>query len=178
MGFIMYKHHTLEEKKEIIRLHESGTSMVELMKRFHVRDHFLYILFGRYEKYGMSGLEKYKERVVTDELKRLVIEEYEKDILPLWRICVKYDVSFTSVCRWVHQYKHCGYEGLLRHGPRGRPRKEMGRPRKKDPQTELEKLQARVRWLEAENALLKKAKALMEEEESRQHGSGHRPSMH
>ena len=152
----MYIHHTLEEKKEIIRLHESGASMVELMKRFHVRDHYLYILFGRYEKYGLSGLEKYKERVVTDELKQLVIEEYEKDILPLWRICVEYDVSFTSVCRWVHQYKHGGYEGLLRHGPRGRPRKEMGRPRKKNPQTELEKLQARVRWLEAENALLKK----------------------
>ena len=178
MGFIMYIHHTLEEKKEIIRLHESGASMVELMKRFHVRDHYLYILFGRYEKYGLSGLEKYKERVVTDELKRLVIEEYEKDILPLWRICVEYDVSFTSVCRWVHQYKHGGYEGLLRHGPRGRPRKEMGRPRKKDPQTELEKLQARVRWLEAENALLKKAKALMEKEDSRLHGSGHKPSMH
>jgi cell division protein FtsB len=54
----------------------------------------------------------------------------------------------------------------------------MGRPKKKEAQTELEKLQARVRWLEAENALLKKAKALMEEEESRRHGSGHRPSRH
>ena len=54
----------------------------------------------------------------------------------------------------------------------------MGRPRKKEPQTELEKLQARVRRLEAENALLKKAKALMEEEESRLHGFGHRPSKH
>ena len=78
MGFIMYIHHTLEEKKEIIRLHESGASMVELMKRFHVRDHYLYILFGRYEKHDLSGLEKYKERVVTDVLKQLVIEEMKK----------------------------------------------------------------------------------------------------
>jgi cell division protein FtsB len=54
----------------------------------------------------------------------------------------------------------------------------MGRLRKKEPQTELEKLQARVHWLEAENALLKKAKALMEEEESRQRGSGRRSSRH
>jgi hypothetical protein len=54
----------------------------------------------------------------------------------------------------------------------------MGRPKKKEPQTELERLQARVRWLEAENALLKKAKALMEEEESRQKGSGQKPSNH
>ena len=176
----MYIHHSLEEKKEIIRLHESGASMCELMKHFHVRDHYLYILFGRYEKYGMDGLEKFKERCVTNTLKQSVIEEYEKDCLPLWRICVEYDVSFASVCRWVRQYKHGGYEELLRHGPRGRPRKDMGRPKKKEkePETELEKLQARVRWLEAENALLKKAKALMEEEESRLRGSGHRPSRH
>lgn len=54
----------------------------------------------------------------------------------------------------------------------------MGRPKKEEPETELEKLQTRVRRLEAENALLKKAKALMEEEESGQRGSGHRPSRH
>ena len=152
--------------------------MSELMKRYHVRDHYLYILFGRYEKYGMDGLEKFKERRITDTLKQSVIEEYEKDCLPLWRICVEYDVSFASVCRWVQQYKHGGYVELLRHGSRGRPRKEMGRLRKKEPQTELEKLQARVHWLEAENALLKKAKALMEEEESRQRGFGRRSSRH
>ena len=174
----MYIHHSLEEKKEIIRLYELGAGMSELMNRYHVRDHYLHILFGRYEKYGMDGLEKYKERRITNTLKRSVIEEYEKDCLPLWRICVEYDVSYSCLCRWVQQYKHGGYEELLCHGSRGQPRKDMGRPRKKEPQTELEKLQARVRRLEAENALLKKAKALMEEEESRQRGSGHRPSRH
>jgi transposase len=172
----MYRHHTLEEKEEIIRQHLSGVSMVDLMDRFHVRDHFLYILFGRYEKYGMSGLERYKEKEVTNELKLSVIEEYEKDILPLWRICVEYDVSFTSVCRWVHQYKHGGYEGLLRHGPRGRPRKGMGRPRKKEPETELEKLRAENERLRTENALLKKVQALVAERIAREEGSGRKPS--
>ena len=152
--------------------------MVELMNRFQVRDHYLYILFGRYEKYGIDALERYKRRRITAKLKKSVIEEYEKDILPLWRISVEYDVSFSSVCRWVQQYKRGGYAELLRHSSRGRPRKDMGRPKKKEPQTELEQLQARVRWLEAENALLKKAKALMEEEESRQKGSGQKPSNH
>jgi cell division protein FtsB len=54
----------------------------------------------------------------------------------------------------------------------------MGRPKKQEPQTELEKLQARVQWLEAENALLKKAKALMEEKESRKQSFGRRSSKH
>ena len=78
----MYKHHSLEEKKEIIRMHEAGACMVELMNRFHVRDHYLYILFGRYEKYGIDGLERYKRKRITAKLKKSVIEEYEKDILP------------------------------------------------------------------------------------------------
>ena len=56
----MYIHHSLEEKKEIIRLYELEISMSELMKRYHVRDHYLYIQFGRYEKYGIDGLEKFK----------------------------------------------------------------------------------------------------------------------
>lgn len=151
----MYRHHSLEEKKEMILLRESGASMSELMARFHVRDHYLYILFGRYEKYGMEGLSKFKARRITAALKQSIIDEYEKDILPLWRICVEYDISFSSVCRWVRQYKQGGYEELFRHGPRGRPKKkDMGRPMKKEPQTEPERLQARVRWLEAENALL------------------------
>lgn len=57
----MLRHHTLKEKKEIIRFHEAGASMVELMTRFYVRDHYLYFLFGRYNKYGIEGLEKLQE---------------------------------------------------------------------------------------------------------------------
>ncbi len=98
----MYKHHSLEEKKEIIRLYESGACMVELMSRFHVRDHYLYILFGRYKKYGIEGLESYKGKHITAELKQSVILEYEKNVLPLWQICVEYDVSYASVCRWYN----------------------------------------------------------------------------
>lgn len=78
----MLRHNTLKEKKEIIRLHEAGASMVELMTRFHVRDHYLYILFGRYNKYGIEGLENYKKTIVTFQLKEQIINEYEADCLP------------------------------------------------------------------------------------------------
>jgi hypothetical protein len=54
----------------------------------------------------------------------------------------------------------------------------MARPRKRDPQTELERLQYENLRLRAENALLKKVKALMEEEESRLRAIGRKPSSH
>ena len=38
-GLFMSRHHTLAEKQEILRLHEEGASMVELMTRFHVSDY-------------------------------------------------------------------------------------------------------------------------------------------
>lgn len=174
----MSRPHTLKEQKEIIRLHESGFSMVELMTRFHVRDHYLYILFGRYKKYGIDGLENYKKTVVSLELKEQIIKEYEADCLPLWQLCVNYDVSYSSVCRWIKQYKSGEYEELHRHNQRGRPSKHMGRPKKKEPQTELEKLQAENLRLRAENALLKKAKALMEEAKVKSKGSGLKSSIH
>lgn len=174
----MSRHHTLEEKKEIIRLHEGGSSMIELMTRFHVRDHYLYILFGRYRKFGIAGIENYQKTVVSLELKEQIVKEYEADCLPLWQLCVKYDVSHSSVCRWIRQYKSGGYEELYRHNQPGRPSNNMGRQKKKEPQTELEKLQAENLRLRAENALLKKAKALMEEEKVRLKGSGLKSSIH
>ncbi|MCD8041843.1 MAG: transposase [Bacteroides sp.] len=130
--------------------------MIELMTRFHVRDHYLYILFGRYQKYGMEGLENYKKTVVSFELKEQIIQEYAADCLPLWQLCVKYDVSHSSVCRWIRQYKSGEHEELYHHNQRGRSKKHMGRPKKKEPQTELEQLQAENLRLRAENALLKK----------------------
>ena len=88
----MYIHHSLEEKKEIIRLHASGASMSELMKHYHVHDHYLYILFSRYEKYGMDGLENFKKRRITNTLKQSVIEEYKKDSL----LCGVFVLSMTQ----------------------------------------------------------------------------------
>lgn len=99
---------------------------------------------------------------------------------PIAYLCgsFEYDVSHSSVCRWIWQYKSGGHEELHRHNPRGRPSKNMGRPKKKEPQTELEKLQAENLRLRAENALLKKAKALMEEAKAKSKGSGLKSSIH
>ena len=54
----------------------------------------------------------------------------------------------------------------------------MGRPKKKalEEMTELERLRYENEYLKAENALLKKVKALVEEEEKRQREAGRKPS--
>ena len=52
----------------------------------------------------------------------------------------------------------------------------MASPKKKGPETEPEKLQAEKLRLRVENALLKKVKALVEEQEARARLHGQKPS--
>lgn len=52
----------------------------------------------------------------------------------------------------------------------------MARPKKKEAQTEFEKLKEENLRLRAENALLKKVKALVEEQEARTRFNGQKPS--
>ena len=67
-----------------------------------------------------------------------------------------------------------GYEALSSITRRGCPPKDtMARPKKKEPQTELQVENLRLR---AENALLKKVKALVEEQEARARLNGQKPS--
>ena len=75
-------------------------------------------------------------------------------------------------------YRKYGWQALEKIKRRGRP-PGMGRPKKNSkPLTELERLRKEVQELKTENALLKKAKALMEEKESRKQGFGRRSSKH
>ena len=65
-----------------------------------------------------------------------------RKIAYLCAACVKYDVSHSSICCWIQQYKSGGYEELYCHKQRGRPIKNMGLTKKKELlKTELEKLQ-------------------------------------
>lgn len=52
----------------------------------------------------------------------------------------------------------------------------MARRKKKDfeEMTEVEKLKERIEYLEMENAVLKKLRALVQEENARRTGSGHK----
>ena len=156
----------------------AGKSVKLVSKELGIKDHYIYEWVERYKMYGKEGLEKQPYHEWDFEEKREIVFAYQEKGVPLHIVSSRYRVSQSVVSKWAKAVRERGYAALLERKRKGRPPKDMGRPRKKEPQTELEKLQARVQWLEAENALLKKVKALMEEEESRQRGSGHRPSRH
>lgn len=145
-----------------------------LINRFHVTDHYVRIVCGRYERYGIDGLKEKKPHYISDDLKVQVVDEYKKHLLSLPNICVKYDVSHTAACRWIHLYKVGGYELLTRRRPIIAIPMGLKKITKKD--ATYEELQDRVEYLEAENALLKKVKALVEERNAAKLKIGRKPS--
>lgn len=62
----------------------------------------------------MVNLERFKEhqqlkrlrtnRYFSEDFKRKKIREIEKNLTTVSQVCKEYDVSYTSVYRWIHKY--------------------------------------------------------------------------
>ena len=173
------KRYSLEEKKLVVMAYLRGEYVGSICRHYHVSEHSVYMWSALYQEHGDFGLCVSNSRRLfraSDELKLMIIAEYEKNSLSLSRISAKFGIGRATIAKWHALYKKGGSRLLLTGKHRGRPPKDMGRPKKKEPQTELEKLRERVEYLEAENALLKKVRALVEAREARLRETGQKPS--
>ena len=170
----MYRRHSFEERLNIVSRLIEGESIRSLCRELRLDHHDVSLWLLRYQKYGDEGLRDIAPRNYSVAEKLKIIEEYTVKGLSLQEICLRYDLSRTTVKIWKRKLR----EGKSLHNKRQeRTTKEpMARPKKKEPQTELEKLQAENLRLRAENALLKKVKALVEEEEARARLNGYKSS--
>lgn len=170
----MYRHHTFEERLNIVSRIKAGESKRSLCKEYGVDGDSVRQWYLRYEKYGDEGLRGTRSYRYTAEEKLNIVKEFVEKGVPLQEISLRYDLNRSTVQTWVRHYRR-GYS--LENRKRGRPPKDpMARPKKKEPQTELEKLQAENLRLRAENALLKKVKTLVEEQEAQARLNGQKPS--
>ena len=156
---------------------KDGYSINCIHKQFGIGKERLQSLWLLYQQHGTSVLHRKNHAQTSGELKQQIVLDIEKNHLPLVQASLKYGVSTGRLEVWNKIYREQGIDALLVSKKRGRP-PGMGRPRKKKPEemTELELLRVRVRQLEIENALLKKAKALVEERRARLRAIGQEQS--
>lgn len=170
----MYRHHSFEERLNIVSRLLLGEPLESLCKELKMDKKMVRQWLLRYRKYGEVGLRGTRSYHYTTDEKLAIVREIEEKGVNLQEICLRYDLSRYAVQSWLRRYR----DGLsLENKRRGRPSKEpMARPKKKEPQTELEKLQAENLRLRAENALLKKVKTLVEEQKAQARLNGQKPS--
>ena len=173
----MRKKHNYKALLKYMRMLEEGYSIDHIHRKFGISGERLQGLWLLYQQQGISALCRKKNIRADGWFKQQVVSDIEKNHLPLVPASLKYGVSTGRLSVWLKIFREQGIDALLVTKKRGRP-PGMGRPRKKKPEemSELELLQVRVRQLEIENALLKKAKALVEERRARLRAIGQEQS--
>ena len=157
--------HSLEEKLDVIKMHEDGAGIKRIAKRLGLSKSLITLWLEQYKQHGKDGFMRlpYNCRYNFEEKCQIICEIEEKHV-PLHVVSAKYRVARSTLHCWIGIVRKDGYDAL-REVKYGRKYASMGRPKKKEPVTELEKLQRENELLRAENAYLKKLKALMTERE-------------
>lgn len=157
--------HSLEEKLDVIKMHEDGAGIKRIAKRLGLSKSLITLWLEQYKQHGKDGFMRlpYNCRYNFEEKCQIICQIEEKHV-PLHVVSAKYRVARSTLRCWRYIVRKNGYEAL-REVKYGRKYASMGRPKKKEPVTELEKLQRENELLRAENAYLKKLKALMTERE-------------
>lgn len=167
--------HDFEEKLDVVREIVSGKGIKTVCRERHLDRHMVYGWLLRYKAYGDAGLRESPAacRYSPAEKEMIVLEHVRKDV-PLSQLSLRYGVDRGTVKSWLRKYRSGGSFYEVKQSVQ--PPRAMARPKKKKPQTELEMLQEENLRLRAENALLKKVKALDEEQKARARANGQKPS--
>ncbi len=168
--------YSYEQRLAIVQRVKQGEAIAHLSKEYHINETQILAWVRMWDKYGRAGLERQPHCRPIPALKEKVVRLILEKGVPLALVRIEYRIGKAALQRWVSMVRKGGYEILHLKNKRGRPPKDTMRPKKKEPQTELEKLQEENLRLGAENALLKKVKALVEEQEARSRLNGQKPS--
>ena len=149
-------------------MRKSGISIRKICKELSIPDHSLYLWLAIYNAKGEGGLRKSYDPRKSPTEKLQIVEDVLNNKLSLNAASKKYLISSNTVKTWVKAYQEYGASALHRkneaHHAMARKKREYT-PEELD---ELAELRRRNEWLEAENAMLKKAKALVEAKRTQQ----------
>ena len=158
-------------KVAAVRMLASGKSASQVCRELHIGPNSLRLWYQQYSQGGeLSLLAKPHAHQKSFEEKAMIIEDIVNNGLSLTAASIKYELAHETLRGWYLSYKSHGLEGLRRKNEATMSKKK--RTYTEDELDELERLRLRNEWLEAENALLKKVRALVEEREARQRGTG------
>ena len=96
----------------------------------------------------------------TDDQKRMIVEAYLKDHVPLVQLSEKFNVSRVSIWRWISTFADGNGSYEKRTAPQGTIQSPMPMPQKNEPR--LESPEEELARLRAENKRLEEALKMAE----------------
>lgn len=166
------KQKSLQGLLSYMHMLEDGISFSHIHKNYGINEARLKVLWSRYQKEGILGLQKCPNIRADYTLKHDIVLDIEENHLTLHEASLKYGASPQRIGIMRTE----GIDALSKCKKRGRP-PHMGRPKKNIKlQSEQERLRKENEELRLEVALLKKVRALVEERNARLHGIGREQS--
>ena len=171
------KRHSFEERLGLVKKVKSGYPIKRLSKESGVAFQSLKDWVRIYEQFGSERLRLTSRptMVSASEKERMCRLFLEKGV-PLPQIYIPNNVSRDALSSWIRKVRKDGYDALYGDCRYTNRPSDMIQSENEILREELKKAQYENLLLRAENALLKKAKALMEEEESRLKSFGRKSS--
>ena len=163
-------------KIQAVLMRQSGKGINAICRELGIQYPTLILWLALYEKGGEKALSDdapVPQKSVEEKV--AIVEDILNNNLSLNGAVVKYMLCRTCLKTWIKAYKAYGPSGLERKH-KYKPMSKKKREYTTDELDELTELRRRNEWLEAENAMLKKAKALVEAKRAQQRANGQESS--
>ena len=178
----MSKYSTQFKLKVVQEYQRGGIGQKKLCKKYGIPSSA--ILKGWIDLVSQHGLESLKVKnqksVYSTEFKLHVVNYYRTHELGSSKVAAYFDLNKSQVYSWYRRYQKEGIVGL-RPKPKGRPKRTMSKRKKKQGkslltptkeeqyQQEIADLKAQLAYAKMENDILKKLRALRQQEERGKH---------
>ena len=173
----MKQKYSFEERLAFVKKVKSGYPVRRLSKEVGIAYKSLRDWVKIYDLYDMGRLrETSRPNYVSNSEKERMCRLYLEKGVPLPQIYIPNNVSRSALKSWICKVRERGYDALYGDDRYINRSSDMIQSENEILREELKKAQYENLLLRAENELLKKAKALMEEEESRLKSFGRKPS--
>ena len=162
-------------KVRAVLMRDSGIQPTQICRELHITMATLHYWYALYQARGEESLRtRQGKEHLGYEKKVAIVEDIVQNHLSLKQSSVKYLVPQRNLKTWLKAYRTLGPDGLKRKGKsKTMIKKKVYSQSEID---ELTELRRRNEWLEAENAMLKKAKALVEAKRAQQRANGQESS--
>lgn len=158
-----------EDKINIYKERKAGISIINLSKKYKIRDNHIKYLIRLIDKHGFDILIHKKNKTYTKEEKERIINRILLNNESIFSVSIDEGLSSDGMLRnWLKNYKENGYNIVERKRGRLTMKKV---PKKKDNETDkekIERLEKENEYLRAEIEYSKKLRAVVQARKNQQ----------